>query len=381
MSHTDVARSIPATIDRRGAYWARALSSLNLRVVALVAGVLFLRTLSTSVEQMVLAASTDTMGRWLWHAFLGYTNLLITASVMLVAIIATMNLGPSRGPKRVVALGAAVVVSAGAGSLLRTAYVTLIWGWDSTLVEMFVYSWLRYAVLGGMLTAVGEFYRAELASKNAAQQAELDRLALESEMTEARLQVLRAQIEPHFLFNTLANVRRLYAEDHGAGRTMLAKLMRYLEVALPCMRRDEATLGRDAELVEAFLHIQRVRMGPRITFDIEIPPQLHAHPVPPMMLLTLVENAIKHGLSRSPKGGHIRIAARAEGDRLLLSVADTGAGFTSGTVAGAGVGLANIRTRLGVQFGSAASLALENNELGGATATIALPLTTSAQIP
>jgi sensor histidine kinase YesM len=148
--------------------------------------------------------------------------------------------------------------------------------------------------------------------------------------------------------------------------------MRYLEVALPRMRDSESTLGRDSELVDAFLRIQRIRMGPRLAFSIDIPAALLAHPVPPMMLLTLAENAIKHGLNRSPDGGLIRVTARADVDRLLLSVADTGVGFGPGS--GTGTGLANIRARLAAQFGDRASLALENNDLGGATATIALPL-------
>src|SRR5262249_26533238 len=157
----------------------------------------------------------------------------------------------------------------------------------------------------------------ETKSIEAARRAEIDRVAFEREMAGARLQVLQAQVEPHFLFNTLANVRRLYGEDHAAGRTMLEKLMRYLEVALPSMRDDATTLERDSELTEAYLHIQRIRIGRRLGFSIDIPPQLRAYRVPPMMLLTLVENAVKHGVNPSPSGGIIRITARAEGDELI----------------------------------------------------------------
>jgi sensor histidine kinase YesM len=191
-------------------------------------------------------------------------------------------------------------------------------------------------------------------------------------MAEARLQMLRAQIEPHFLFNTLANVRRLYDTERAAGATMLENLMRYLEMALPQIRENESTLGRDAELVEAFLRIQQIRMGRRLVFNIDISERLRLHPVPPMMLLTLVENAIKHGLTPSTDGGVLRISARHDGDRLILSVADTGVGFAPGS--GAGTGLSNIRARLAAQFGGRASLAIENNELGGVTAMVALPL-------
>jgi LytS/YehU family sensor histidine kinase len=204
------------------------------------------------------------------------------------------------------------------------------------------------------------------------QRALLERAALEREMAEARLQVMQAQIEPHFLFNTLANVRRLYDTDVSAGREMLNKFMRYLEVALPRIREGTPTLGNDAELVEAFLHVHQVRMGPRLEFDIDIPVFLRGHAVPPMMVLTLVENAIKHGVNPSERGGLIRVQARAEDRQLIVSVADTGVGFPAGS--GGGTGLANIRARLAAQFGTGASLHLDLNEFGGVTAVLALPL-------
>jgi sensor histidine kinase YesM len=157
---------------------------------------------------------------------------------------------------------------------------------------------------------------------------------------------------------------------------MLENLMHYLEIALPQMRDTESTLGRDSDLVEAFLGINQIRMGPRLAFSVDIPVGLRARPVPPMMLLTLAENAIKHGLNPSPDGGLMRVTARTDGELLILSVADTGVGFRPGS--GTGTGLANIRARLAAQFGDDARLALENNELGGVTATIALPLMSAA---
>jgi LytS/YehU family sensor histidine kinase len=153
---------------------------------------------------------------------------------------------------------------------------------------------------------------------------------------------------------------------------MLQSLMRYLEIALPQMRSGQSTLGREMTLVESYLRIQRIRMGRRLAYSVDIPPDLRSRIVPPMMLLTLTENAIKHGLAPLPEGGAVRVAARVEDDRLLLSVADTGTGFPSAS--GSGVGLANITARLAAEFGDKAGLVLENNELGGATATIALPL-------
>jgi signal transduction histidine kinase len=359
---------------QRDGFWRGALSGLTPKVIAIVAALLFIRMLSGTVERVIYAANNQELGAWFWNLLVGCGYLFTMAAPMLIIIIATANLGPQHGPKRAAALTAAVILSAGAGSLLRR-WLGGIASWEDTL-EMLSYVWPRYALLGGMLTVVGEFYRREVASIKAMQQAEIDSVAFEREMAEARLQVLQAQIEPHFLFNTLANVRRLYDKDPAAGAKMLENLMRYLEIALPRMRDSESTLERDAGLVEAFMRIQQIRMGQRLAFSIDIPLQLRAHPVPPMMLLTLAENAIKHGVNPSRNGGLVRMTARADGDRLILSVADTGVGFEPGS--GAGTGLANIRARLAAQFGDRARLALENNELGGVTATIALPLTGSA---
>jgi signal transduction histidine kinase len=359
-----------ASSDRRRGFWRVALSGLTPQVIAIVAALLFIRILSANVEMMVAAAGSRQLGEWLGDSVMGYVDLLIMATPMLIVIIGTANLGPQRGPKRFAALAAAVIVSAAIGVLLRIAFVFLRSDGDPT--EMFPYVWPRYVVLGGMLTVVGELYRGEAASNAALQRAEIDRAAFEGEMAEAKLQVLQAQVEPHFLFNALANVRRLYQQDRAAGGRMLGNLMRYLEVALPRMRDSDSTLGRDAELVAAFLRVHQIRMGQRLAFSIDIPGQLLGHAVPPMMLLTLTENAIKHGLNPSPEGGLIRIVARSDGHRLTVSVADTGVGFAPGS--GAGTGLANIRARLAAQFGDTASLALEHNDLGGVTATIALPL-------
>lgn len=362
----------------RNRFLRSALSGATPTVVALVAALLFIRTLSTTVQEVVYAANNHELGAWFSRLLAAYGGLLVMAAPMLVVIVATMNLGPQRGVKRVAALTAAVILSTAVGLLLRFEFrrvVGTVIGWEN-LFGFFAYLWPRYAVLSGMLTVVGEFHRREVASMEAIHRAEIDRAAFERELAEARLQVLQAQIEPHFLFNTLANVRRLYDKDFAAGGRMLENLMRYLEVALPQMRNGESTLGRDSDLVEAFLRIHQIRMGRRLAFSVEIPAELRARPVPPMMLLTLAENAIKHGLNPSPDGGLLRVTARTESGLLILSVADTGVGFRPGS--GAGTGLANIRARLAAQFGDGARLALENNELGGLTATIALPITNAA---
>jgi Histidine kinase len=350
-------------------FWRSAFAGLTPYIFAIVAALMFARSLSFGLAEAL--RTHDIAGLFVAKDFV---VLPLAAMPMLLAIVVTGNLGPQRGPKRFVALATAILLSACAATVLRIAIPGLTGvglGWDRA-AEFTLAVWPRYALLGVMLTVAFEFHRREMASVIVTQQAAVDRAALEREMSESRLRVLQAQIEPHFLFNTLATVRRLYETDHVAGRTMLGNLIRYLEIALPRMRVSETSLGGDAELAQAYLQIQQARMGRRLAFSIDVPAALQEHPVPPMLLLTLIENAVKHGVSPSVQGGAIRVAAHSESGQLLLTVADSGVGFAPGS--GSGTGLANIRARLAAQFGENANLALENNELGGVTARIALPL-------
>jgi len=162
-----------------------------------------------------------------------------------------------------------------------------------------------------------------------------------------------------------------YQVDRGAGARMLRNLKAYLAVALPEMRRTQSTLARELAHVTAYLDIQQIRMGRRLAYGIDLPPALHDARMPPLMLLTLVENAVKHGLSPSPHGGRIDVRAALDGGRLRVAVADTGVGFTKSK--GAGAGLANIRARLSAQYGSAANFSLSTNEPQGIIATLFLP--------
>jgi len=355
----------------------RAFAGVTPRVIAIIVALMLIRSVSSSVDLIFGIRGFDDAALFAARTLVGLLVVSIMAATMLVVIIPTSNLGPQRGPARAAALGLAVVAGSGLGILARLAsgdwFVSPNW---NHIRDFVAYVWPRYLLIGGLLTVAAELYRRERAHTAFAQQAELDSVELERELAAAQLQALQAQVEPHFLFNTLANVRRLYDEDPGAGRRMLEMLMRYIEVALPEMRRGEATLARESELIEAYLHIQRVRMGRRLAFVVAIPHALHAVTVPSMMLLTLVENAVKHGLNPSTSGGLIRVTARREDDSLVLTVADTGIGFGSG--AGTGTGLANVSARLASQFGDRARLVLENNALGGATASIVLP---SAQTP
>jgi signal transduction histidine kinase len=197
------------------------------------------------------------------------------------------------------------------------------------------------------------------------------KLDLERRMSEARLQALQSQIEPHFLFNSLAHVRRLCRTNAPAGRAMLRHLAHYIGAAQPALKHAGIALAADAELAAAYLNIQQIRMGARLRFDVELPDEARAARVPPMTLTTLVENAIKHGLSPLEDGGEVRITARVQNDSIVVTVADSGQGFQS--TLGSGVGLANTRARLAILHGAAASLALTMNVPRGVVATLVVP--------
>ncbi|HUP97577.1 MAG TPA: histidine kinase [Usitatibacter sp.] len=199
-------------------------------------------------------------------------------------------------------------------------------------------------------------------------EAERERLARQS--VQAELKLLQAQVEPHFLFNTLANVRYLVQTGSPDALAMLDHLIHYLRTALPEIRSEGSTLGREAELARAYLEIMRLRMGGALEVAIDVPEDLARTPFPPLMVMTLVENAIKHGVA--PMGrGRIAIRARSTEGRLRVEVADDGRGLAEPI--GRGVGLANVRERLTALFGPEARLELEGAEAGGTVAAIEVP--------
>jgi hypothetical protein len=205
---------------------------------------------------------------------------------------------------------------------------------------------------------------------------EADFHSMSRQVTEAKLQALQAQVEPHFLYNTLASVQALTEVDPAQANAMTGHLIQYLRNALPKMRESVSTVGQEIELVRAYLNILQMRMGKRLTFDITAPQSLLELPFPPLMVPSLVENAIKHGLEPQREGGSVVIGAQTQDGKLRVTVADTGRGF--GESIGAGVGLTNIRERLAALYGDKAKLTLEENAPHGVIATIEVPLGVSA---
>jgi sensor histidine kinase YesM len=197
--------------------------------------------------------------------------------------------------------------------------------------------------------------------------------AAERAAAEANLRALQAQIEPHFLFNTLANVTGLIHPQPDTAKLMLEKFIDYLRSTLASTRERQSTLADEFELMSNFLAILQIRMGDRLHVELSLPDDLAAAAIPPMLLQPLVENAIKHGLEPKVEGGSIRLQAERAGDAIHLSVIDTGVGFTGGT--SNGIGLRNVRERLQQLFGDRGRLVIEENIPAGTRVVLTIPAT------
>ena len=205
------------------------------------------------------------------------------------------------------------------------------------------------------------------------EQAAAQQTVTEKELTVAKLSLLHAQVEPHFLYNTLASAQYLTRSDPARADEMLGNLITYLRHSLPRTEDSLSTLGEELERARAYLEILKIRMGPRLALQIEVPEALKAIPLPSMMLQTLVENAIKHGLEPKSGGGTVWIIARQVDDALAVTVADDGQGFNVQS-SGTGIGLKNVRERLRLAYGNAASFNIVANFPTGVAATINVPV-------
>ena len=229
--------------------------------------------------------------------------------------------------------------------------------------------WYVFISFGVKVLAGGK-RRAELVARDATLKADV--ATLERRLTEAQMAALQAQVEPHFLFNTLALIGRLIETDPPEAAKVHAHLIAYLRSALPQMRSSGgATLGKQLDLSKAYLAIMQARMKERLAVRFEVPDFLGSAPFPPMMLQTLIENAIKHGLEPKIDGGTILVRARVEGATLMVDVCDDGVGID--LHADEGVGLANIRERLQLLYGAQAELVIEAPPGGGACASVRIP--------
>ncbi len=238
--------------------------------------------------------------------------------------------------------------------------------------SIFFLQLIFFGLLFGSVASYFFLSRERLAtSETLAQQERIRRLVSDKKMIETNLRLLQAQIEPHFLFNTLSNILSLLDTDTHKARTMLEDLIRYLRTSLSRSREKITTIGQELDQIQAYMNIYKIRMGRRLTFCIDVSQTARGLPFPPMMIQPLVENAIKHGLEPKINGGEIRIAVQAENNLIRVVVADTGLGMT--VAAPPGTGIANIRERLHSLFNGNAQLILEENTPSGLRATLEVP--------
>ncbi len=277
-------------------------------------------------------------------------------------------------------------------AVILPRYMAIFPGFDPTtrwhssgLLAWAVRSWqfALFSFLGGGVALIA-FFREQhwwQVSRHARELATLNR---EKEEADLRLMVLQAQVEPHFLFNTLASVHSLIRQDPARAEATLEALVDHLRVTLPKLRTDvgnaHSTLAEQLEICRSYLTVMKVRMGPRFSFIIDVDPALQQHPFPPLLLISLVENAIKHGIERSTGNGQIMVNAAVESlteaRQLVVSVVDTGAGLRAS--AAVGMGLNNIRDQLIARFGARGSLTLQDRTVGGVIATLRVPYEAAA---
>jgi hypothetical protein len=255
------------------------------------------------------------------------------------------------------------------GMLARTPRLALY-----ILLIGFIISLTWFAIMDGQTRRL----RAEAAEATSRAEAS----ALQRQALDAELRALQAQIEPHFLFNTLANVQALIDYEPETAKRMLESFIEYLRATLDASRRTQATLGDELDLMTRYLNLMQVRMGTRLNYAIEVPTELRQLPFAPLLLQPLVENAIKYGLEPQIDGGTVTIHGERVGQRVTLRVDDNGAGLKTKTTArkGSGVGLKNVTERLRSMFGETATVSVAQNEVGvSSTMTFETKIVSSAQ--
>ncbi|MBZ2209517.1 sensor histidine kinase [Massilia soli] len=238
-------------------------------------------------------------------------------------------------------------------------------------VSMIVFTFLGLIMMTAIVIHRERLRRVEQEHHQARLRAEvIERTALQ-----AQLRLLQAQIEPHMLFNTLANLQGLIALDPGRASEMLDQLIQYLRATLGASRSESTTLAQEFAAMEAYLGLMKVRMGARLSYRLSLPPELRGARVPPMLLQPLVENAIVHGLEPAIDGGAVDIGATAENGVLQLSVRDSGCGLTGAPASrGGGIGVATTRERLHVLYGERAAVVIEAALPQGTLARLHFPL-------
>jgi sensor histidine kinase YesM len=265
-----------------------------------------------------------------------------------------------------IASGTLIGLQIGPFVLLRIFSIVL-WQKEKGLIQTII-----LVITFGSIASYFFYSKARLGvSKEVIQQERIKRLSSEKQAIEANLRLLQAQVEPHFLFNTLSNVLSLIDTDPTKSKSMLVDLIHYMRTSLSRTLPEATTLDQELNMIKAYLNIQKTRMGERLNFKIDLPDTIRQHPFPPMLLQPLVENAVKHGLEPKIEGGEIMIKATEEDDLIKIEVKDTGLGFSPSHKAGVGIG--NVKERLKLLYGVRGRLIVEENEPNGIKAIIEVP--------
>jgi hypothetical protein len=347
-------RSLSLWVDRarallQGLGYAVALNVLLVSAWTIQAS--FNELVDRAGASAVLRAAYSSVRHHVWDMFPGP-----------LFVVVCVNLAPRAGARRFAWLLSAALLCALWRQLAKDP------GFQD---PMWIAGFVMTVVEAGMTVVVCAYHTHVQQASYRLLRTQIDRTTLDTELNRAQLQLSRAQIEPHFLFNTLAVLRAVGRSDGPATVEMLDRLICYFRAALPRLRREQVALADEMQLIDAYLGIYQVRMGERLSYDISLPPELAGFSIPSMICLTLVENALKHGVGPLPERGFIRVSATHESSAVLLRVADSGGGIRPRD--GCGMGLANVRQRLLMSYGDAAGLSLSHSEPRGVVATISIP--------
>ncbi len=229
-----------------------------------------------------------------------------------------------------------------------------------------------YAVTIGSLAVYLYIFRQRIFTTEAIiKEEKIKRLSIEKKAAETNLKMLQAQIEPHFLFNTLSNILSLIDTDVKKGKLMMSDFIEYLRASLSKTRSEATTIGQEMATVRSYLNIIKYRMGDRLDFSINIPENLRTYSFPPMLIQPLVENAVRHGLEPKIPGGNVAITTFQKDDMLTVEVVDSGLGFNDNSKWG--IGISNIKERLVSMYGDKGKLVFKDNEPSGVKAIIEIP--------
>ncbi|XYJ09760.1 sensor histidine kinase [Telluria sp. B2] len=358
---------------RPGDWWAQLLIASGLALLAWaglgllsMAGVLttetrdpaFLRRLVTGVLQLFLVIAWSVLA-------------VVRLAECLLSEAALARLSPVRSRSAALAVSLLLIAGVMLGNLLGSALLSWLYPDSELFASSALRRQLRFLQFLPFIGIVGAIFWRQ----------HLQRQTIKDQAAEAQLRLLQAQIEPHFLFNTLANIESLLDADPPRARAMLEAFSDHLRAGMGQLRVQETTLGAELEMAANYLRLLQIRMGGRLRFAVDAGPQARAALLPPLLVQPLVENAIRHGLEPKVAGGEVRIVAEVDAGRLRIRVLDDGLGQDAPRDGkGAGMALANIRARLQHRFGDRARLDLNLSlaNTGGASATIELPYRTTS---